>query len=111
MKTMIPCIAALLAFGILTPALEGQQSCQFNLSKVSTAGGTQLDAGDYRLVIDGMKIVLTEMKTRQSFELAGKIESSDSKFSATEIHSRQVDGVARISEIRIGGTKIRVTFD
>ena len=57
------------------------------------------------------KIALTELKTGKLIELEAKVESVEKKFPTTEIHSKKVDGVSQISEIRIGGSKTRITFE
>jgi len=111
MKTKMTCIAILLAFGFLTAAASADQSFRFTLSRASKIADAELQPGDYKLIVGAPKVVLTEPKTGNSIELQAKVESADQKFDRTEIYSKQVDGVPQISEIRIGGSKTRITFD
>jgi hypothetical protein len=44
-------------------------------------------------------------------ELTAKVGETVEKTEHTAIHSKRVDGVAQIREIRIGGSKTRIAFD
>lgn len=111
MKTKMTCIAILLAFGFLTATASADQRCQFTLSTASKIGNAELQPGDYKVVVDAPKVVLTELRTGKSIELEAKVETTDKKFATTEVHSKLVDGASQISEIRIGGSKTRIAFE
>ena len=111
MKTKITFIAILLAFGFLTVAASADQSLRFTLSDVSRIGTTDLKPGEYKVVVDAPKVVLTDLKSGKSIQLEAKVENMDEKFDRTEIHSSRVDGVSQIKEIRIGGSKTKIAFD
>jgi hypothetical protein len=111
MKTQNACIAILLALCFLIATASGDQSCKFTLNNTSKIGAQELRPGDYKLVVDAPKVVLTDLKTGKSIELEAKVETTDTKVSSTEVHSTQVDGANRISEIRIGGTNTKITFE
>lgn len=111
MKTKMTCIAILLAFGFLTATASADQSCRFTLSNTSKIGDAELRPGDYKLVVDAPQVVLIELRTGKSIELQAKVENMDEKVAVTQVHSKQVDGVSRISEIRIGGSKTRIAFE
>jgi hypothetical protein len=111
MKIQNTCIAILLALGFLTATASADQSCKFTLNNASKIGAQELSPGDYKLVVDAPKVVLTELKTGKSIELEAKIETTDMKSSSTEVHTRQVDGTSQISEIRNGVSKTKITFE
>ena len=111
MKTKMTCIAILLAFGFLTATARADQSYRFSLSTASKIGNAELRPGDYKLVVDASKVVLTELSTGKSIEVAAKVEDMDQKIAATEVHSNEVDGVSQIREIRIGGSKTKIAFE
>ena len=111
MKTKMTCIAILLAFGFLTATANADQSYKCTLSSACKIGSADVQPGDYKLVVDAPKVVLTELSTGKSIELEAKVESTDQKFATTEIHSSQVDGASRIREIRIGGSKTIIAFE
>jgi aspartyl/asparaginyl-tRNA synthetase len=111
MKTKVTCIAILLALGFLAARASADESYRFTLANSAKIGTEALRAGDYKVVVDGPKLILTDMKTGKSVELKGRVENVDKKFAATEIHAKQVEGVSQISEIRIGGSKTKIAFD
>ncbi len=111
LKSKLTCIAILLVAAFLVPAASADESYKFNLGKGYKIGSSELQAGDYRLVVGGPKLVLTEVKTGKTVEFAAKVENSDKKFGSTEVHSKKVDGVNQISEIRIGGSKTKVVME
>ena len=111
MKTKVTCIAILLALGFLAARASADESYRFTLGSSAKIGTEALRAGDYKVVVDGPKLILTDMKTGKSVELKGRVENVDKKFAATEIHAKQVEGVSQISEIRIGGSKTKIAFD
>jgi hypothetical protein len=75
-------------------------------------GASDFDAGEYKVLIhrDEMKAEVMDVKTGDVFEVAGKVETADSKFEHTEVITLSTDGVKRVTEIRIGGTPFRVNF-
>jgi hypothetical protein len=111
MKTKMTYVAILLVFGFLTATASADQSCRITLTNESKIGNNKLQAGDYKLVVDAPKVVLTELKTGKTIELEAKVQAMDEKFAKTEIHSNRVDGVSQISEIRIGGSKTKIAFN
>jgi hypothetical protein len=111
MKTKMTCLAILLTLVFLTANASADQKCNLTLRDPSKIGTAELQPGEYKLVVDAPKVVLTELKTGKSIELAGKIETANEKFDNTQVHSNNVNGVAEISEIRIGGSKTKVAFN
>ena len=63
MKTKIACITILLACGFLTVAASADQSFKFSLSDVSKIGTAELKPGEYKVVVDAPKVVLTDLKS------------------------------------------------
>ena len=58
------------------------------------------------------RIALTKSKTGTAeIELPARVESADRKFDKTEIHSRETNGARQITEIRIGGTSLRIAVE
>jgi hypothetical protein len=111
MKIKMMCVAILLAFGFLMTTASADQSYKLKLSKASRIGSAELRPGDYKLAVDGQKVVLTELSTGKSIELVAKVENMDKTCDSTEIHSSQLDGVSQISEIRMGGSKTKIAFN
>jgi hypothetical protein len=111
MSLKIGIAAVLLALTVLaTGAAADQKSFGITLSTVSRIGDTEMMPGDYRVIVDGNQVHFTEVKTGREFEVEAKVEDAAQKAAGTEIHSQNVDGANRIIEIRIGGSKTRISF-
>lgn len=111
MKMKVTCIAILLLAGFLTTAASAEETYRITVPSTSKIGVAEFPAGEYKITVGSPKIALTELKTGKLIELEAKVESVEKKFPTTEIHSKKVDGVSQISEIRIGGSKTRITFE
>lgn len=107
----LTCIAVLLTIGVLTPAASADESYKVTLNKSANIGTTEFRAGEYRIVVNGPKVVFTDVRSGKEVELGAKIENVEKKFGTTEVHTKQVDGVSHISEIRFGGSKTKMVFD
>jgi len=111
MKNVIRCLAILAAIGLIASSAFADQSYRITLSSVSKIGNIEFKPGEYKLVVDAPKVRLTELNSGKAVELEAKVEDAATKNEQTAIHSTRVDGVTKISEIRIGGSKTRITFD
>ena len=103
--------ALILALIGLISIAYADQTCNIKLSNVSKIGDVEFQPGEYKLSIDTPKVSLTHVNSGKEVELQAKVEQSDAKFDVTSIYSTLVDGGSKITEIRIGGSKTRVTFD
>lgn len=112
MKIKMACLAVLLAFGFLTFIASGDQSKSYRVTLTDTfkIGNAELKPGEYKLVVDAPKVRFTELKSGKSVDLEANVESGDEKFTDTAVHARRIDGVSHIREIRIGGSKTKITF-
>jgi hypothetical protein len=113
MKIKTLCLAILLAAGFLASSATADQSKSYRITIASgtKVGQAELQAGEYRLVVDEPKVRFIEVKTGKAVELDAKIESGDRKFDNTEIRTSKVDGVSQLHQIRLGGTKTSIAFD
>ncbi len=69
----------------------------------------QLEPGDYKLDLDGSKVVISNGKKSAAADV--KVETSDKKFSATSVRYQNGDGNYHVQEIRLGGTKTKIVFN
>jgi len=102
-----------LTFGVLAlvAALAGNlpATAHVTLTRPAIAGGTALQAGDYRLLIGEGKVTLTIDK--QSFVIPAKIETGTRKFEVNQVQYDSTASPVKLLEIGIGGTKTRVIFN
>lgn len=111
MKTI--CALMLAICGLMIGIARGDEPKGYRITLSDGRIGTaQLDAGEYKMLVhrDEPKVQLMEIRTGNVIDVAAKVETVDSKFERTEVHSQKVDGENQITEIRIGGTKVRIDF-
>jgi hypothetical protein len=90
-------------------AIASAKTYNVNFDRPVTVAGTELKAGDYRMDLDGDKVVITN--GRQSVHSAVKVEQIDSKFRSTSVVLDQSSGKMSVQEIHLGGTKTKVVFN
>ncbi len=78
------------------------------LFQPSFVNGTQLAPGDYRMELDGDKLVIS--KGKQKVEANVKSEQAESKFSSTSVRYSNAGGKFTVQEIRLGGTNRKLVF-
>jgi hypothetical protein len=83
-------------------------SCWITLISPSVVQGTPLPAGDYHVTVNGEKATFVQGKL--SFTVNVKVESEPQKFDSTAIRFVEVAGKQTMTEIRIGGSKIKLLF-
>src|SRR5579872_2753878 len=111
MKTIVVLLLAIAALTVSPARADRPKGYTVTLSEMKI-GSAQFAAGEYRLLIhrDESKVQLMETKTGNVVDITGKLENADAKFDRTEVHSQNVNGASQITEIRIGGTNLRVSF-
>jgi hypothetical protein len=89
----------------------GTVSYKIKLAQPSVLQGTELKAGEYKVVVAGDKATITDVNGKQTADVPVKVESADKKFDNTMIRYNTEGGKQVISEIRVGGTKTRLVFN
>ena len=84
----------------------GAMSSKVTLFQDSLLNGVELKHGDYKLEVEGDKLILKNGKTKA--EATVKTEQAESKYSSTSIRYKNGDGKYRITEIRVGGTNTKL---
>ena len=79
------------------------------LFQESVVAGSTLKPGEYKLTVDGGKVVIS--KGKEKVEATAKIETAESRFSSTSVRYENGDGKYRVKEIRLGGTTSKLVFD
>lgn len=111
MKRIFILILALL--GVARSSAYGDEPKGYRVAlPEARIGRLDLYAGEYKLLVhrDDSSVQLQELGTGKVVDLAGKVEDAGSKFKRTEVRCESVNSVRQITEIRIGGTAIRLTF-
>ena len=101
---------SLLVFAILAvSAVASAKSYSVTLFQKSIIGGSELQAGDYKLELTESKVTMRSGK--KTAEAAVEVQTADEKFSSTSVKYQNGDGKYRILEIRLGGTKTKLLFN
>jgi hypothetical protein len=99
----------LIVMATLALGLASAKSYSLTLSKPAVLAGAELRPGNYKIDVDGSKVVV--QRGSQKVESAVKVEQADSKFSVTSVRYVDDGGKNRIEEIRLGGTNLRLVFE
>jgi len=99
----------LIIFSIAATGLVAADTHKITLYQDSLAGAEQLAAGNYKLQLDGEKVILSQGK--KSVEVPVKVEAVENTNPSTTIRFANSDGKYRIQEIRLGGTKTKLVFN
>jgi hypothetical protein len=79
------------------------------LSDPAAIGNHQLKTGEYRLEINGDRVLLKGEKTVAEFSV--QIENEARKFDNTTVTVSKQGGSAQIQEIGIGGSRTKLLFN
>jgi hypothetical protein len=105
MKKNILMILAILSIS----AVASAKTYSLTLFQRSLVAGAELQPGEYKMELDGSKVMISNGKKRAEAEV--KVETGDQKFGSTTVRYQNGDGNYRVQEIRLGGTKIKLVFD
>jgi outer membrane lipoprotein-sorting protein len=108
MKT--PTILLTAALAIFTLSVASAKTYDILLSQPTKAGNLTLKPGEYRLNVNGTKVVFTDVQTTKSFKTDVKVENSDVKFDDTKIDSSSEGSTSVIKDIELGGSKTKIDF-
>lgn len=96
-------------FMTLALAVATAKTYTVTLFQPSLVAGAELKPGDYQLNLLDNKVVIKSGK--QKVEATVKVETAASRFSSTSVRYVNGEGKARIQEIRLGGTNLKLVFD
>jgi cytochrome c oxidase assembly protein Cox11 len=105
-STMKKFLAVVFALGI--SAAYAASSYRVTLYKPTNINGTQLKPGDYKLELEGDKVVMKQGKT--TVESNVTVQNAPAKFNTTSV-GYTADVADKIQEIRIGGTNLKLLFE
>lgn len=99
----------LILFATLALTVAMAKTYSLTLFQPSVIGGTELKPGEYQLDVQDNKVIIKSGK--QKIETPVKIETAETKFSSTSVRYAGGEGKARVQEIRLGGTNLKLVFD
>lgn len=103
-------LRSVVVFTMLGLSIAAAKTYEITIDNQMKAGSVTLKPGKYNLKVDAPKVMFTD-NTGKSIEATGKVVNADKKFDNTTVDSKQVNGVAEIQEIDLGGTKTKIQFE
>jgi hypothetical protein len=101
----LACLTSLVAAD--TPDLKTYPLILKSPSKILS---NELATGQYKIAVDTASVRVVDERTGKAIEVAAKVETVEKKHEYTSISSERVDGVSQIREIRLGGSKVVISF-
>jgi hypothetical protein len=92
-------------------AIASAKTYDIVLSDASTVGTAQLRPGEYRVLVEGSKVIFKDNQNRQVAETNAKIVNADKKFEQTAVETKTVAGKTMIEDIRLGGSTTKLVLD
>lgn len=96
------------SFALAGLAVMSAAQYHVTLFEPSEVNGQVLKPGDYKLVVNGDKAVISRGKNK--VEATVSVHKSDNKYSATSVRYASGGGKFAVQEIRLGGTDTKVVF-
>ena len=106
MKKSVIVFALLALFGL---SLAQAKSYRLTLYEKSILGSTELKPGEYTIELKDEQVVLKNGKV--AAQATVKVENESSKFPTTTVRYSNGDGKYRITEIRLGGTNMKLVVN
>jgi hypothetical protein len=92
-------------------AKKGPKTYEINLPEPARLGSAQLQAGGYKIHLEGAKAVFSNEDSRQTVEANVVVHNAESKYDQTAIMlMKSKGGDEQISEIRLEGTRMKLDF-
>jgi hypothetical protein len=110
MKRTIGLLAMLAALMLFTGVAWADKTYRVQFNEPVTIAGTQVSAGQYDVVIDQQEVRLRHVDTGRSVDVKAQIVTVDRKYEHTAIVSSRATGNTEVTEIQLGGAKMRVVF-
>lgn len=96
-------------FMVLAVSVASAKTYSITLFQPSVVAGTELKPGDYKLDVNGEKVVIS--KGSQKVESAVKVENNGERFRSTTVRYATGEGKYTVQEIRLGGTNTKLMFN
>jgi len=100
----------LTAIALAGVSFASAKTYTIRISDTCQAGTVQLQPGEYKVKLEGSKVVLVDSKGR-SIEAPAKVEETGQKFPYSSVATSRTEGGNRLNWISLGGSKTRIVFE
>ncbi|MGQ9635577.1 MAG: hypothetical protein ACUVXB_15200 [Bryobacteraceae bacterium] len=101
---------ALVAIALVSFSFASAKSYTIRISDACQAGTVQLQPGEYKVKVEGSKVILLDNRGRV-IEAPAKVEQADQKFPHNSVATSRTESGVRLNWITLGGTKTRIVFE
>ena len=98
------------ALAISSLSIVSAKSYQFTIDTSAKAGSVTLNAGEYKVKVEGTNAVFTNVRTEETFTTAVKVDNADKKHDNTAVESTVQNGTQHIKAIELGGSTETLEF-
>jgi hypothetical protein len=105
---MKKCVIVLALVGVSTASAR---SYSLTLAEPVVVGSTTLKAGDYKLDLEGSKVLFLDNRHKTAAQASVKVENEHNKYYDTAIVSNRVGDERRITAIELAGTQTKLVFN
>jgi len=95
---------------VASMSVAAAKSYEIVLSAPAKAANIRLDAGQYRMKMEGVNAVFTNTETGKTFTAPAKVENAQKKFDYTAVETTKESDADHIKSIELGGTNTTVEF-
>jgi hypothetical protein len=96
-------------FALLAMAVAEAKSYRMTLYEKSVLGSTELTPGQYTVEVKDSNVIVKNGRTEAQAPV--KVENESSKFPTTTVRYSNGDGHYKITEIRLGGTNMKLVVN
>ena len=101
----------LLAFALAGLSIASAKTYHVTISDPSVVAGVQLKPGNYKLNLEGSKVLFIGNREKLAAEANATKETSPKKFEYTSVDFKVTGGKYRIESISLGGTRTKLDFN
>jgi len=101
---------ALVAIALAGISFASAKSYTIRISDACQAGTVQLQPGEYKVKVEGSKVILLDSRGR-TIEAPARLEEVNQKFPYNSVATSRTEKGVRLNWIALGGTKTRIVFE
>ncbi|SPE43517.1 conserved exported hypothetical protein [Candidatus Sulfopaludibacter sp. SbA3] len=106
MKKSFILVGSLALFSLIASA----KTYEIALASPALAGKVQLNAGNYRVKVEGGNATFTDENTDKAITVPVKVEQAPKKFEQTAVDTTKENGADHIQAIELGGSTNKLEF-
>lgn len=100
----------LVVFAFLMVSVASAKTYTVRLSQDAKVGSADVKAGEYKIQVDGSKVVFLDNRKRPAAETDAKVETNETKYKVTAVSVKEVNGANRVLSITLGGSTTKLVF-